>query len=234
MAVFFFNEVNGGTCMERMLIVAGGPLSLDHLQQEIEGFSGRLMAVDAGAAAFLRLGIKPDVLLGDFDSLPGADVEVLIRDGVEFLRFPAEKDQTDLELALDWAAGQGIKEVRVWGALGGRLDHTLANVGLLLKAARLGLTVWLVDPNHEVRVFEKELQLTARPGWAVSLIPLFTAKGVLTRGLKYPLNRETLHFSEGRGLHNRFVAAEAEILVEEGTLLLVRFAEALDQSWPIL
>lgn len=188
------------------------------------------MAVDAGAAALLRLGIKPDVILGDFDSLSGADLEVLLRDGVEFLRFPAEKDQTDLELALDWAASQGVKEVRVWGGLGGRLDHTLANVGLLLKGARLGLTVWLVDPSHEIRVFEKHLKLTARPGWALSLIPLFTAKGVLTRGLKYPLNRETLHFSEGRGLHNCFAADEAEILVEEGTLLLVWFAEALDQN----
>lgn len=216
--------------MERMLMVAGGPLSPDHLYQEIKDYSSRIMAIDSGAATLLRMGIKPDVLLGDFDSLPATDLEILLRDGVEFLRFPAEKDQTDLELALEWAAKQGVREIRVWGALGGRLDHTLANIGLLLKGAQLGLTVWLVDPHHEIRVFENYLHLTAKPGWAVSLIPLFTAKGVLTRGLKYPLNRETLHFNEGRGLHNSFVAEEAEVFVEEGTLLLVCFAEVLDQT----
>jgi len=213
-----------------MLMVAGGPLSTDHLYQEIKDYPGRIMAVDSGAVPLLRMGVKPDVLLGDFDSLPAADLEKLMRDGVRFIRFPSEKDQTDLELALEWAAGQGIRQVRVWGALGGRLDHTLANVGLLLKGARLGLTVWLVDPCHEVRVFEKYLRLKARPGWAVSLIPLFTATGVLTRGLKYPLNRETLHFSEGRGIHNCFAADEAEISVEEGMVLLVHFAEMLDQT----
>lgn len=211
--------------MNTALIVAGGPIDLKKLQQEVEASSGSIIAVDGGGIQLFQLGVRPRVLIGDFDSLTPEVLAYFSNNGVEILRYPEAKDQTDLELAVDWAIDHNIEDLSIVGGLGNRLDHTLGNIGLLMKARQRGVKARLLDATHEVQLVDGRVVLTRKAGWAVSLIPLTVVKGVSTAGLEYPLQNEDLHFQQTRGLHNRFVQEEAIIDLKAGLLLVVLFLE---------
>lgn len=212
--------------MKRGLLVAGGPLSLQQLKAELSANPDLVVAADAGGKYLLEVGVFPDMLIGDFDSLAAEELESFSGAGTMLQRFPVEKDQTDLELALDYAIANGITAVRILGGLGRRLDHTMANVGLLQLAWESKVTACLIDETQEIHLTGNKITVAARPGWAVSLIPLSpVVKGVTTVGLKYPLENARLHFTATRGVHNEFEAAEAKITVSEGLLLVILFRE---------
>ncbi|MCL5046484.1 MAG: thiamine diphosphokinase [Actinobacteria bacterium] len=107
-----------------------------------------IICADGGAGHALKMGLSPDVLIGDFDSLDGDIVEEISRAGAEVLRVPTEKDQTDTQLALDLALSRGAREILVLGAIGDRLDHTMANILLLPKLAVHGANVTMVDEKR--------------------------------------------------------------------------------------
>jgi thiamine pyrophosphokinase len=213
--------------MKRALIVGGGPVDSRQLREELARKPELIVAADRGGHALLGVGRYPHLAVGDFDSLPGADRSALADAGVRMLSFPAAKDETDLELALDSAVAEGAEDIRILGGLGRRIDHTLGNIGLLLRAAELGSAARLLDPDHELLLAGRALTLPARPGWALSLIPL-TPKvcGVRTGGLAFPLCGEELYLARPRGIHNEFCAATATIEVAEGILLVVLFRES--------
>jgi thiamine pyrophosphokinase len=208
------------------LIVAGGPVSREGLQSALDAAPDLIIAADAGGKYLLELGVYPEILVGDLDSLPAEMVAQITAAGKTIRRYPSQKDQTDLQLALDVAAEAGMTAVAVWGALGGRIDHTLGNIALLQYAAEAGISVRLCDSDHELFLAGKHNIVAARPGWAISLLPLSSeVTGVITSGLKYPLNRETLDAHATRGIHNQFTAAEAVIIVGTGHLLIICFRE---------
>jgi thiamine pyrophosphokinase len=210
----------------RGLIVAGGPVDPDGLRNELATGPELIIAADAGAKHLLELGIYPDFLVGDFDSLPEALITQITAAGKQIRRYPVQKDQTDLQLALDVATEAGLTTVSIWGGLGRRLDHTLGNIGLLQYAADSGIHARLRDADHELFLAGERSVVPARPGWAVSLIPLSREViGVSTAGLKYPLDRATLYANITRGVHNQFTTAEAIVTVKAGRLLIVCFRE---------
>ncbi len=219
--------------MMRALLVGGGPVDPAQLAAELESGPELTIAVDGGGRSFLQLGIRPGLMLGDFDSLPEADRERLAAAGVQMLTFPRAKDQTDLELAIDLALERSAGEIRILGGLGRRVDHTLGNIGLLWKALRRGVTARLLDPEHEIFVVDRPFQLAARPGWAVSLVPLTPqVRAVRTEGLRFPLRDEDLEFIQPRGLHNEFAAPMAGVGFVDGIMLVILFAETADQTIP--
>ena len=120
--------------MSSALIVAGGAVDLTQLQEELAKQPEIIIAADGGGTALAALKVYPDLLLGDLDSIASEIVSDFRLHGVELQIFPTNKDQTDLQLALEYAYQKGFKNIRVLGALGGRLDHTLGNLGLLCEA----------------------------------------------------------------------------------------------------
>jgi thiamine pyrophosphokinase len=213
--------------MRRGLIVAGGPLDAAQLEAEVAGRPELIIAADSGGKYLLELGVLPDLLVGDFDSLAPEELRRMEAAGVKTRSFPSQKDETDLELSIEYARRDGITDLTILGGLGGRrLDHTLANIGLLLAARERGISARLIDPDQEVTLVGERGVFAFRPGWALSLIPLTAeVRGITTRGLAYPLRNETLHFGAGRGVHNQFELAEATVEVGEGILLAISFRE---------
>jgi thiamine pyrophosphokinase len=209
------------------LIVAGGPVSVTQLETEVAKGPELIIAADSGGKYLLDLGVLPDLLVGDFDSLAPEELRRMEAAGVKKENFPSQKDETDLELSLEYAWRGGITDLTILGGLGGsRLDHTLANIGLLLAAQRRGISARLIDPAREVMLVGAKRVFPYRPGWALSLIPLTAeVRGINTRGLAYPLRNETLYFGSGRGVHNRFELPEAVVEVGEGILLAIGFRE---------
>jgi thiamine pyrophosphokinase len=213
--------------MRSGLIVAGGPVSLAQLETEVAKSPELIIAADSGGKYLADLGVLPHLLVGDFDSLAPEELRRMEASGVKTIKFPPQKDETDLELTIEYAGQGGITDLTILGGLGGsRLDHTLANIGLLMAASERGISARLIDPTHEVMLVGAKRVFPARPGWALSLIPLtVTVRGIKTRGLAYPLQDETLRFGAGRGVHNRFSLPEAMVEVGEGILLAIGFQE---------
>ncbi|MDQ7008635.1 MAG: thiamine diphosphokinase [Acidobacteriota bacterium] len=183
-----------------------------------------VIAADGGAAHCLGWGLSPRVVIGDNDSLATEAAARLERRGTRFLRYPPEKDATDLELALDEALDRGAESIDLFGVLGGRWDHTLAN--LLLPArpkyAPARIRAWADDQWLHWLHPGRELRVHGRPGLRVSLLPLGgDAREVVTRGLRFPLAGETLDHARSRGVSNAMTGRQATVRLGGGVLVVI-------------
>jgi thiamine pyrophosphokinase len=184
-----------------------------------------IIGADGGAARALAWGLVPNLTVGDMDSLSSEDRAMLAARGCQFVVHPRAKDETDLELALTYAVSHGAREIVILGALGGRLDHTLANLLLLALPALEGVSVRIVDGDQRAQLVRsgEAANLEGTPGDLVSLLPLGgEVHGVTTTGLAWALQGDTLRFGFTRGVSNKMTAPTAQIRVQSGYLLVVQ------------
>ena len=187
-----------------------------------------LIGADGGTRHILALGLRPDAVVGDLDSLEPETVAALAAQGVEIERYPVAKDQTDLELAIEAGLKAGADEVLLLGALGGRLDQTLANL-LILAQRHWPVPLRLAEGDQLAQVLRGGgcLALHAAPGSTVSAIPLSpVVSGITYTGLEYPLVDATLALGSTRGVSNVVASSPATIAIREGVLLVVCVTEA--------
>ena len=183
-----------------------------------------VIAVDGGAKNALISGLHPDVVIGDLDSISDQDKENLSIQGTRFITYPHDKDQTDLELALDFALQNGVEEAILIGLLGGRLDQTLANLLLLTKDAYspMRFVVSASPDTAHVLVDQHIITIKANTGDIVSLIPLSpVVSGVTTHNLRWPLNAAKLEFGSTLGISNEMKAPIVSIQIDNGKLLVI-------------
>jgi thiamine pyrophosphokinase len=187
-----------------------------------------LAACDGGARHTKAMGLTPDIVFGDLDSLPPDLLEELRRQNVAFQIYSTQKDASDLELALRWIRAKAADApctVDILGGLGGRFDHSLINCHVLWQALRLGIEARLLDGHCVIRLTDRNISLLGRTGDIVSLIPLTTeVSGIQTEGLQYPLCGETLRVGGSRGLSNVMTAPQAAVHLETGLLLVIQNA----------
>lgn len=181
-----------------------------------------ILAADGGAKHCRSLGIWPQVLIGDLDSLDPALRAELAAQAVQLISHPARKDETDFELALLHAQRAGAEAVSVLGGLGRRWDHSLANLTLAAAGRFAGLHITFLHGSQRLFAIRGRVTLEATPGSRVSLIPLGQdARGVTTSGLEYPLVDETLPFGSSRGVSNLVAAENPSVEIAAGVLLCV-------------
>ena len=187
----------GGVHMKRCVIVAGGAYAPIGAREE----GDFLIACDSGLRWCQKEGIVPDLLLGDFDSYEGA-----LPDGVPVLRFPVRKDDTDAMLAVRWAVENGFEEVLLLCALGGSLDHLLANLQTLHFASGAGLRAAARDERTELLVLRPgSYRFPARRGWKFSVLALTDrVAGLSVRGAKYEVTDAELTNAFPLGVGNDF------------------------------
>jgi thiamine pyrophosphokinase len=229
----------------RIIIIANGePPAREDIARWLRP-GDRLVCADGGARAALALDLRPDIVIGDFDSLSEADLLELERRGAHLRRYSPRKDETDLELALLLTAGRlapestgedavhtaaAAPEIVVLGAFGGRRDHELANMLLLAMPALKGVRVTLAHGDERLFLIDArdqpaQAELAGRPGDRVSLLPFGgDAHGVRTEGLEYPLRDESLFIGPARGVSNVMQGAVASVAVRSGMLLCVATA----------
>lgn len=186
------------------------------------------IAADAGAQSLERIGRRPQLLIGDLDSVDPGLVERLAQSGTRVERHPVDKEASDTELAVEAAFAAGATEVTLLGATGGeRLDHELANLLLLADRAFAGRGLAAVHGAARVTALHggDRRELAGRPGDLVTLLPVGSdASGVTTDGLKWPLAAATLTMGRSRGLSNEVVIAPASVQLEAGVLLVIEIA----------
>jgi thiamine pyrophosphokinase len=223
------------------LILADGAVpSRERLDAAWPGWDsqvGLVIAADGGARHAITVKRTIDRWVGDGDSIDPGDLAALAASGIRIERADPDKDESDAELALLAALHDGASSIVILGALGGpRVDHALANVGLLDHPALEGRPTWLYDAEG-ARISllvapdggdggmaggDATRELAGRPGDLVSLIPLgVTATGVRTEGLRYPLAGEPLTLGRTRGVSNVRTGPVARITLESGRLLVI-------------
>ncbi|HEY5152665.1 MAG TPA: thiamine diphosphokinase [Candidatus Saccharimonadales bacterium] len=192
-----------------------------------------LIGCDGGTRYILALGYKPGAIIGDFDSLEGLTGDVIERlkhsgevstdiNGTAYVRYPADKDQTDSELSIRYAAEHGCRRIILTGALGTRLDHLLGNVLLLAKDEFSELDIKIIEGSQEIYLIRWPARINGTPGDIISFIPIAgSAQVSRTTGLKYDLSRYDLSPQSNHGLSNVLTAPVARVDLKTGILLVI-------------
>ncbi len=210
----------------RAVIFANGAPNLPPHWADLVAGADLIVAADGGGRHCLRLGVRPHALIGDLDSLTADEVRRLAAQGAQVLRYPVRKDETDLELALLWAAERGATRMDILAGLGGRWDQSLANLILAAHPRLQGRTLTFYDGPQRLFLIRGCTPIHGRPGDLVSLIPLTgPAHGVTTEGLEYPLREGTLPFGVSLGVSNRLTAPQARVCVRRGLVLGVHIPQ---------
>lgn len=202
--------------MEEKVCYIVGAGSFDGLLEH-PGSGDLVIAADGGYQYLKGIGIEPDVLMGDFDSLEQ------MPEHAHLFRHPREKDDSDMALAAFYGAEQGYRRFFLYGGLGGRLDHTMANFQLLTGMSRQGQEAYLIGEHLIITAITSErITFSAAASGVISVFSMTEeASGVWERGLKYPLADAKLVFDRVLGLSNEFTGVESSIEVHGGTLLIL-------------
>lgn len=210
-----------GVSEDVVVVVAGGGLPAPSLAGLVPA-GAKVVAADSGLDMAQTLGLDVTVAVGDFDSASAEAIAAAEAAGVPLERHPAEKDATDLELALDRALALSPRRIVVVASRGGRLDHDLANVLLLAAERYAAVDIDAVVGDARVHVLRGERTLEGAPGATLTLLPVNgPAVGITTEGLAYPLRGETLEPGTSRGVSNVFEGSTARVTVESGVLLAI-------------
>lgn len=209
--------------MRHILIVINGDIAdYSHFKPYIEDVD-HVVAVDGGSRHIKGLGVVPDVLLGDFDSIGSLDAFVETYPNLEVREFPPRKNFTDSELAVEYAIEQAPELVTMLGCIGSRMDHTMATVFLLKKFLDAGIRARIVNEYNEIVLIASDTDIYGKAGDTLSIVPISgKASGITLRGLEYPLNDATLVLGSSTGVSNVFVEDKARVELKEGLLLVFK------------
>lgn len=208
-------------------ILAGGPEEILPNLHEYSSENDIWVGVDRGVYTLINKNIKPAIAFGDFDSVSKEELQVIEGHVKEMKRYKPEKNETDMELALNWAIKQEPVLIRIFGATGGRLDHLLANVHLLVKP--------VLEENHVniVLIDNQNILSLKGPGSYkiekradekyISFVPLtLDVKGITLRGFKYPLKNRHISIGSTLCISNELISDYGTFSFSEGILLVIR------------
>lgn len=191
-----------------------------------------IVCADSGLNAAFSLGLPVDYIMGDFDSV-SPDVldryrkhQVANSAQAQFVQYPTAKDATDTEMVIDWLLSGQPSEITILGATGGRLDHLLANINLLVQPLKQQVRAQIIDRNNRLYLADHTVELHRKDlfGKYISLIPLTEKVYPLTlQGLEYGLTEYTLTIGNSLGVSNEMAAGadQAQIIFEKGILVIV-------------
>lgn len=215
--------------MKDTIIVSGGNIhkdfALDFLKKN-KTENACLIAADRGVEFFMGTDLEPDVAVGDFDSLSAEGAKYMeTLKHTEIRRLKPEKDDSDTQSAANYAIEQGTERIMILGATGNRIDHLMANFGLLMLGKTKQVQIVLVDAYNYMSLIESGMILKKEEqfGKYVSFFPIEgEVTGLTLKGFKYPLNSYTLKVEDsGLTVSNEISDPEAEVTFETGKLLMI-------------
>lgn len=208
--------------MKKVIIFSNGSLGkIDKLITLINK-KDFIICANGGTKHALNLNLIPHVVIGDFDSLDLSIQKQLADKRVKLIKYPKEKDKTDMELALDYTAKKNFKEVYIFGAFGSRLDHSLANLLMALQKKYQILNIFFIYNNQKIFLIKNKIVIKGNKGDLLSLIPLLGNCLInKSTGLKYNFYNETLFLGESRGISNVFIKNKVLIKIKKGLLLAI-------------
>jgi len=208
--------------IDRVIIFAAGDLQGAESVRAFIRPDDVIICADGGLRHARKLRVLPRAVIGDLDSVHRAGIWDLIEGGVKIMRYPPEKDRTDLDLAIEYAVSLEPSAVYLFGALGRRTDHSVGNLLLLVKYHDAGVPLRIMGKGEEIFLAGRKEALREKAGTVVSLVPLSPrVEGVSLEGFAYPLEEATLTLGQTRGMSNVLVSGKGSVTVGEGLLLIV-------------
>ena len=208
--------------MKGLIICGGSVEDTQYLKRYLNDID-LVICADRGGMYAKQMGIMPHLLLGDMDSIPKDVLNYYRENKIEMELFPSEKDMTDSEIAIWRAVSMGCDELVIMGAVGSRIDHSMANICMLKKLLEKNIKAVIVNKNNEIRLINDSIELTKDEGYCVSLLPLTKkVSGITTKGLYYSLNDGELEMGISLGVSNEFAYDVAKITIKEGLLLVIK------------
>ncbi|MFC0188940.1 thiamine diphosphokinase [Fictibacillus aquaticus] len=209
----------------KILIAAGGP---EEYWPDLGGTKNTIYCgADRGVFSLVKRGITPDYAFGDFDSVTVEEKKTFMKKKTVVFEYEEEKNETDLELALDWAVRQKPSLITIIGATGGRLDHSLINVQMLLKGAEYGVKTVLKDRQNEIELFFPGTYTLTRKELEGACYVSFLSysekvEGLTLEGFKYPLSSAVLHAGSSRCISNELAEKNGTYSFNAGILMMVK------------
>ena len=206
--------------MQKCVIIGASPSYSIGLLQKAACSAGLIICADGGYQAAIAAGLTPQVWVGDGDSAGS----VTPAPNVHNIRLRAEKDETDMQAALDYGLAQGFRQFVLTGCTGGRLDHFLANIGLLERLHDIGAQGEIWDAQNILFLHPGGRAVIPKPSdfMYISVIPLdMSVSGVTLTGLRYPLRNALVRRTESLAVSNEFIADSAEVEIAQGRALII-------------
>jgi len=181
-----------------------------------------IICTDGAAERMREIGRVPHMIVGDMDSIRLETLSHFEEKGSRIVRHPERKDETDTQIALECAFEMAPERIRIFGALGGRIDHALANISLLVMCVERGIDTKIVDEGCELFVINDSCAIEGRKGDTVSLLPLSSdVRGITLDGFEYPLESAIMEIGVPYGISNRLNGTTGTISVDSGYLLVI-------------
>ncbi|WP_106767752.1 thiamine diphosphokinase [Paenibacillus faecalis] len=207
---------------KRVLIFTGGNLSTQLL--EVIQNDDYIIGADRGALFLIENGIKPHISVGDFDSISSDQLHTVTSMSGKVIQCdPIDKNLTDTELAFDVALELAPAEIMLLGGTGTRIDHTLANIHMLLRGVQHHVQCSMLDEHNHVTLTGSTCNVEDRGFTYVSLLPLTPeVTGINLEGFQYPLHNATLKIGQSLGISNRLAGSTGTVKIEGGLLLIIQ------------
>jgi thiamine pyrophosphokinase len=224
-------ELNKPKCV----IVSGGLLEDDAYHQQMLQEAEMVICADSGASHALRLGIIPNFVVGDLDSLAEEERKELKKCGVKFIKYPREKDYADTYYALLKALELGYQQIVLVACLGERFDHALSNIMLLALPQVRNLDIRILEPGQEIFLVKPQMKILGERGETISLLPLSEeVTGITTSGLYYQVPKGKFTMGFPLGVSNVFTDEVVELSLEKGLLLAIHIKKEKSGSFRFL
>ena len=207
----------------KCVIIANGDLEYTSDIIKIIKNAQMIISADGGARHLKTLNISPHVMIGDFDSISPDNYSFFKKKQAKILNFPLKKNHTDTELCVSYALENKASDITLLGVTGSRLDHTLANIFLLKKLAKLNIEARIINKHNEIFIVTDFIELKGRPKELLSIIPVTqNVTGVTLTGLEYPLKNASMQMGDSLGISNVFKGSVASISIKSGVLIVTR------------
>ncbi len=212
--------------MVKTLIVSGGNIEEECFNKIYQkDHFDNIIASDRGLEVLDKYNVMPNYIIGDFDSIDKKTLSKYINNKkVVIKELNPEKDYTDTHMAIKLAIELNSTDVTILGAIGTRIDHTIANIHILKEALERGIECRIVNNRNEIQLINKKTVLEMNKGYKyISLIPLTTkVEGITLKGFKYPLSDATLEVGHSIGISNEQIDEIAEIDLKKGILIMIK------------
>jgi thiamine pyrophosphokinase len=211
------------TCFMRCVIIANGDLEYTSDIIKIIKNAQMIISADGGARHLRTLNISPHVMIGDFDSINPDNYSFFKKKEIKILNFPLKKNHTDTELCVSYALKNKASDITLLGVTGSRLDHTLANIFLLKKLAKLNIQARIINKHNEIFMVTNFIELKGKLKELLSIIPVTQdVTGVTLTGLEYPLKNASMQMGDSIGISNVFKESVVSISIKNGVLIVTR------------
>ncbi|MCT4584890.1 MAG: thiamine diphosphokinase [Peptostreptococcaceae bacterium] len=209
--------------MKKIALIASGNFNNLKKFKKILLTMDYIICADGGANNLKKIDLKPNLIVGDLDSIDKNNLNFFREQNIEFLKFPSAKDSTDSELCVDIAIDKKPNEIYMFGFTGSRLDHTLANINLLKKINDNNIIGFIIDDNNKITIANKDIKLEYEDYYKyISFISLKESSKITLKGLKYPLKEYILKQDSTICISNEFDDKNAQIKINDGLVLIIK------------